>query len=260
MNKEKTGTRFAANLWCWILLFMLSTLALGVAPLWLVGNRLKGKSWIRSAREGIWLYGWVYLMGIRPFVKTAITGADLALKRAPAIMVINHQSWLDIYLLGTQNARNLCFLVRSWPFRRLFFFQPLMRLAGYIETEGVAADEILKKCRAELQAGAMIVCFPEGTRSRDGSLGRFHSGVFKLATELDISVIPLVIRHSGQIMPKGSLVFQPGTIHLEMGPVVEPEKFKDETITHGAMRRFVRHHFKSVLERNHAVSGFNDKN
>jgi len=89
--------------------------------------------------------------------------------------------------------------------------------------------------------------YPEGTRSRDGSLGRFHSGLFKLAVELDRPVIPVIIRHSGRIIPKGSFIFRPGCIKITYESPVEPRWFAEETIPHGALRRFVRRRFQSAL-------------
>lgn len=260
MGNENIRGCSAANLWCWAVLIILSALALVIAPAWLTFNRFRGWSWTRGAREGTWIYGRFYLAAIRPFVKVTIIGQLSSLNPAPGVMVVNHQSWLDIYLLGAQKERNLCFLVRGWPFRRLFFFRPLMRLSGYIETEGVEAEEILRQCRREIQSGSIIVCFPEGTRSRDGSLGRFRSGVFKLAAELDIPMIPLIIHHSGRVMPKGSLVFRPGVIRMEIGRPAEPGHFRAEAIAHGAMRRFVRHRFISALELNPSPDGSDETN
>jgi len=238
---------FLANLWCWAWLISLSIAALGLSPWWLLFGRLKGWSRARSAREGIWIYGRLYLKLIRPFIRVEIDNPDLAAAKSPLIITANHQSWLDIYLLGAQNARDICMLVRAWPFKKLFFFGPLMRLASYIETEGVTAEEILDRCRKELERGAVILCFPEGTRSRDGSLSRFRSGAFKLAVELGVPVLPLIIHNSGRVMPKGSFRFRPGTIKMELGPEVTADRFQEATIAHGALRRFVRRIFLARL-------------
>jgi 1-acyl-sn-glycerol-3-phosphate acyltransferase len=198
-------------------------------------------------RDGVWLYGRAFLNALRPVAKTDLVNCQALPLAGPALVAANHQSWLDLYLLAAQNARNLCFLVRGWPFRRLFFFRPLMRLAGYIETEGVPWEELWLRLRAEVGRGAVLVAFPEGTRSPDGELGRFHSGLFKLAIDLDLPVWPLVIHRSGRVMPKGSLFFRPGPIRVKFEQPLRPGDFARAPIPHGAMRRAARLAFKKAL-------------
>lgn len=251
MNRVITIARLiVVNFWCWGGLILISLAALAAAPLWLPAGRLRGWSWARGAREGTWLYGRLYLFVIRPFIKVEMVNPDLARRHSPAILAVNHQSWLDLYLLAAQNARNVCMLVRAWPFKRLFFFGPIMRLAGYVATEGADTDVILDQCRREVESGAVILGYPEGTRSRNGSLGRFHSGLFKLAAELDRPVIPMIVQHSGRIMPKGSFIFRPGRLKITLEPPIEPGRFAMETLPHGALRRFVRQRFHSALSNN----------
>ena len=241
----------AANLWAWGCLAAATALALALAlalaaPLLLWG-RLRGGSVSRVVREGVWLYGRVCLALWRPVVRVAYPAGWPAVFPGTALVAANHQSWLDIYLLAAQANRDICFLVRGWPFRRLFFFGPLMRLAGYIETEGAGWETVLARCRAEAARGATLVAFPEGTRGPDGALGRFHSGLFKLAWELGLPVQPLIIRHSGRVMPKGSLIFRPGLVRLAWGPPLRPEDFVRETLPHGALRRAARLIFRRAL-------------
>ncbi|MDR1044423.1 MAG: 1-acyl-sn-glycerol-3-phosphate acyltransferase [Candidatus Adiutrix sp.] len=238
----------AANLWCWGWLLLASAASLFLAPFWFLTGRIRGWSVARTAREGTWHYARLYLRLIEPFVPLRVSGTELVRPGSPAIVAANHQSWLDLYLMSRIEDHNICVLVRAWPFRRLFFFGPLMRLADYIETEGTGAESILKQAGKELGAGAVLLGFPEGTRSRDGRLGRFHSGIFKLATELNSPVAPMIIKGSGRVMPKGSFVFRPGPIELEMGPRLDPGLFAGEAIPHGALRRQVRRRFLSALD------------
>lgn len=93
----------AVNVWCWG----------GLIAVSLAAGRLSGWSWTRGAREGTWLYGRLYLTIIRPFVKTEVINASLARQHSPAILVVNHQSWLDLYLMAAQGARNVSILVRA---------------------------------------------------------------------------------------------------------------------------------------------------
>jgi 1-acyl-sn-glycerol-3-phosphate acyltransferase len=171
------------------------------------------------------------------------------LEREPAILVMNHQSWLDLYLMAAGRvSHNTCILIRAWPFRRLFFFSPLMRLAAHVPTEGADIEAIVRGCQREMAGGACILGYPEGTRSRDGSLGRFHSGLFKLALELKRPLIPVIVRHSGRIIAKGSLLFRPGRLSIVFDTAIETGQFAEAgAIPHGVLRRHVRQRFQNVL-------------
>lgn len=237
-----------ANLWGWSALISWSLLALGLTPLWLAAGLASGRKLPVTVREGIWIYGKVYLMLLAPAVKIRAAGSELTCEHAPAIIVANHQSWLDIYLMGTQNKKSVVLLVKAWPFKRLFFFGPLMRLAGYIATEGRELADIENDCRKAVSEGSSIICFPEGTRSNDGSLGRFHSGAFRLALALKLPLIPLCLHGSGKVMPKGSMVFRPGVIEAEIMPPLNMQKFTDMALPHRAMSRYVRDMFIDRLK------------
>ena len=237
-----------ANAWIYGALTLSSLLLLLLFLPWLIVGRLRGMSVAAATREAIWVYGRVSIVAMRPFVSATINIAGAMKRRGAAIVVANHQSALDIYLLAIQDAPNVCLLSRSWPFRRLFFFRPLMRAAGYVETETVSPEEMFAQCRRELEAGNLVIGFPEGTRSPDGRLGRFHSGLFKLAEDTGFPVTPLVIHGSHGVLPKGSCLFRPGKVSLEILPPVDPTGFSGELIPHGAMRRHVRRLFAERLE------------
>lgn len=238
----------AANLWCWASLFIISLAALLAAPFFLLAGRLRGWNWARVVRLGTWIYASLYLLAIRPFVRLRLHGAEKVVRHFPAVFAVNHQSWLDLYLMASVPSRNICLLIRAWPFKRLFFFRPLMQLADHVPTEGAEVADILGRCRREMAAGACILGFPEGTRSPDGSLGRFHSGLFMLALSLQRPLIPVIVKGSGRVMPKKSLIFRPGEIEILFEEPIDARQFAGEAIPHGALRRFVRQRFQSALK------------
>lgn len=237
----------AANLWCWGALIAISLAALGAAPFFLLAGRVCGWRWARVVRLGTRLYAGLYILVIRPFVRVRLQGARAVAGHFPAVLAVNHQSWLDLYLMAAVPWPNICLLIRAWPFKRLFFFRPLMQLADHVPTEGAELADILSHCRRELAGGACILGFPEGTRSPDGSLGRFHSGLFRLALELQQPLIPVIIKGSGRVMPKKSLIFRPGEIEIRFEEPVDARQFAGENIPHGALRRFVRRRFQNAL-------------
>jgi 1-acyl-sn-glycerol-3-phosphate acyltransferase len=73
--------------------------------------------------------------------------------------------------------------------------------------------------RALMHAGVSLIVFPEGTRSPDGRLARFKGGIFMMAIEAGLPVVPVAIDGSRLVMQKGRLMTCPGRVSLQ---VLEP--------------------------------------
>jgi 1-acyl-sn-glycerol-3-phosphate acyltransferase len=91
--------------------------------------------------------------------------------------------------------------------------------------------EIMTYMREELARGHSILAFPEGTRSRDGRVAPFRRGVFYIARDLGIPIVPVAITGMQHVMRKGSLVIRPGhevTVYCE--EPIETAGIPDEDI------------------------------
>jgi 1-acyl-sn-glycerol-3-phosphate acyltransferase len=138
-----------------------------------------------------------------------------------SVIVCNHRSYLDsILLISLYEKHNT--IVKS----RLFdipFFGRMLQWSGYIPSsaEGRFADimiERLERMDAFLADGGNLIVFPEGTRSSDGSLGRFNKGVFKIARRCRAPIEVLFIRNTDRMFRRGVFSFNtrgPNTIRLE---------------------------------------------
>ena len=191
-------------------------------------------------RRYIWLYGRSTLFLLRPWLPVRMRNARMAVEYPGSIVVCNHQSFLDIYLLAAQDQANVCLITKSWPFRLLFFFAPTMRSAEYIDAESLPAEQVETQCLDRLRGGATLVVFPEGSRTRTGVLGKFRSGAFHVAVKAGRPVLPLLIHNSFQVFPPGGKGFTPATIHMEFLDPVWPIDFAGELLPHRAMMRHVR--------------------
>lgn len=192
------------------------------------------------ARRCNWLYGHVLLLLIRPWMPVRIRNADMAMRFPGSIVVCNHQSFLDLYLLAAQKQPDVCFVTKRWPFRRLFFFAPAMHSAGYIDAESLSPDEVEQRALACLHREVTLVIFPEGRRSRNGRLGKFHVGAFRLSIRSGKPVLPLIIHNSFQVAPPGCPLPRPVPIHMEFAEPVLPTDFMDTLLPHRSMMRQVR--------------------
>ncbi len=133
---------------------------------------------------------------------------DWSAIQGPCILVANHQSLIDILLLMLLPTDARCWAKR-WPFR-VPFLGLMMRLCGHLCVED---PRVLYKAAESLRDGVSLLVFPEGTRSRDGKLTRFHDGAFLLSARTGVPVVPVLIRGSGTTMP-------PGTFRLVDSPLV----------------------------------------
>ena len=196
-----------------------------------------------ASRKYIWFYGRATLFFLRPWLPVRLRNPDLAVRYPRSVILPNHQSFLDIYLLSAQSQANVCMVTKNWPYRRLFFFAPTMRSAGYIDAESLPAGDVEELCLRRLQEGATLMIFPEGRRSRDGSLGRFHSGAFRVAVAAQVPVLPLLIKNTFHIFPPGGRTFNPAPIEMEFLDPVFPCDFAAGLLPHRAMMRHVRARF-----------------
>lgn len=67
-----------------------------------------------------------------------------------------------------------------------------------------------ERMRVELERGRSMLVFPEGTRTLDGYLGKLQSGVFRIAQELEVPIVPVTVTGMYRVMRKGSLLIRPG--------------------------------------------------
>lgn len=192
------------------------------------------------SRKYIWFYGHAMLFLLRPWLAVHMRNADMALRYPASVLICNHQSFLDIYLLGAQKQANVCLVAKSWPFKLLFFFAPTMRSAGYIDAESLSAEQLEDRCMQCLEEGTTLAIYPEGSRTRTGQLGKFHAGAFRLAVRSGRPVLPLIIYNSFHVFPAGSKYFRPAPIRMEFLDPVWPQDFTENLLPHRTMMRHVR--------------------
>ena len=117
----------------------------------------------------------------------------------PSIIIANHASFFDILALVRLHP-NIIMMVNSWVYNSGLFGN-LIRYADYIPTT-VALTDNLPKIEELIKKGYSIAIFPEGKRSVDGKIGRFHKGAFLLAEKLKLDITPIILHGFAYTMPK----------------------------------------------------------
>lgn len=156
----------------------------------------------------------------------------------PSVIVANHQSHLDLICLMALNPK-LIFFTNEWVWKNPIYGY-VIRKADYIPVnDGVEAH--LDKIRALVERGYSLVIFPEGTRTVDGSIGRFHKGAFYLAAELGLDIAPVYIHGAYDVLPKTDFMLREGSVNVEVGPRIPCSK-DYRSMTKVCHRIFVSHY------------------
>jgi len=149
------------------------------------------------------------------------------LERLPeggAILVSNHQSLLDIPLFLSVFRKEIKFLAKR-ELGEIPLFGKAMACAGnlFVDREDPRdAVHVMREAVRRIRKGQVVVIFPEGTRSADGSIGEFKPGAFYLAQKAGVPVFPVYIDGGCSALPKGSLLFRRADLVVR---VLEPLTF-----------------------------------
>jgi 1-acyl-sn-glycerol-3-phosphate acyltransferase len=94
----------------------------------------------------------------------------------------------------------------------------------------VSARLSIAEAARRIRAGQSVVLFPEGTRSRDGRLGPFKKGGFHLAVDSGADIVPLAIRGTRELMPRGSLLIRAGAVSLDIDEPIPTAGLSPEAV------------------------------
>jgi 1-acyl-sn-glycerol-3-phosphate acyltransferase len=119
-----------------------------------------------------------------------------------ALVISNHQSELDPFLVGSSVHRKIQWLSKQENFKIPLFRSFITPFGTLPLRRGEKDVEALNRVRNVLEMGGCVGMFPEGTRSPDGVLGSFHSGAGRLCIETGVPYIPCAIFGAYKVFPK----------------------------------------------------------
>lgn len=115
------------------------------------------------------------------------------------IIACNHQSYADPPMLAAVVRGKFSFMAKEELFKKNPFFAWLIRRCGAFPVSRGSGDDAPIKASVEaIEKNRILVIFPEGTRSKDGVIGRMKSGVVLIASQAAAPVLPVCIRYSGK--------------------------------------------------------------
>jgi 1-acyl-sn-glycerol-3-phosphate acyltransferase len=141
----------------------------------------------------------------------------------PHIFVMNHQSMLDIGVAFVALPVNLRFIAKKEllfvPFLGWYLWATGM--IGIDRSNSSKAAVSLRQAARRITHGASILAFPEGTRTRDGTIKPFKKGIFRMAQMARVPIVPVAIAGAFEVLPADSFKVSPGVVRLKIGaPIV----------------------------------------
>lgn len=153
-----------------------------------------------------------------------------------AVYVFNHRSGSDPFLMATLGIWNLVQFVNGWPMR-LPFFGYYARLCEYVDVTQMSFEDQLEHVRKLTASGAALAAFPEGHRSCSRRQGPFHSGIFRIARELGLSICPCAIAGNEDIPDRQFRFSRRGRVLVRRLKPFSPEEVRAFGSTHALKRR-----------------------
>jgi len=160
------------------------------------------------------------------WLRCRVRGLEKISSKSGALLLINHQSHLDPLLVQLGMTRPVSWLARDSLFRvpvigwilKKTYVLPMNR-------ESVGASSI-RNAIAYMQSGFILGMFPEGTRTRDGSVGEFKPGFALLIRRGNVPVFPVGIAGAFESFPRNSWYPKPGRIRVVIGDPFSAEEIE----------------------------------
>jgi 1-acyl-sn-glycerol-3-phosphate acyltransferase len=169
-----------------------------------------------------------------------LEGFDRLPAEGPAILAPNHVSFLDSAFLMLHVPRNISFVGKaeymdSWKTKYLF---PMMGMIPIDRAGGERSQAALETAEAVLRRGELFGIFPEGTRSRDGTLYKGRTGAVRLAMKVGCPIFPVGVIGTREIQPPDAkLPKVRRDCTIKIGRPINPTRFANRGDDHMVLRQ-----------------------
>jgi 1-acyl-sn-glycerol-3-phosphate acyltransferase len=167
----------------------------------------------------------IYLSGTR----LSLIGKEKIQPQRRYIVMSNHQSLFDVWALIGKLPLQLRWVVKG-DIRKMPLFGYALERMGHIYVDrarGKTIAQSLESAARKIREGTSVVIFPEGTRSKDGRLQKFHRGGAVIALRSGVAVLPVTVNGGRFVLPKDTLDLLPGKIQVIVGDAIDPADFRE---------------------------------
>lgn len=167
----------------------------------------------------VWMKIQIFLLGIKLEIEGSVD-------ESCDMVVMNHQSLLDIIIMEHIHAKNLAWVAKK-EITDLFFFGHIIKAPRMISIDRdnkAGIIHLLKEAKDRLSKGRPIAMFPEGTRSNGEEMLDFKPGAQMIANKLKLKIQPAIILNTRNILDSKSLKQKPGVVKVIFLEPVQAEK------------------------------------
>ncbi|MBW1715915.1 MAG: 1-acyl-sn-glycerol-3-phosphate acyltransferase [Deltaproteobacteria bacterium] len=165
-------------------------------------------------------------------VRVEISGLSKIDKEKSHIYIPNHLSFFDIFSLLAYLPVDFKFILKK-ELMHIPILGWAMKRAGYISIDRSSPAKArctIDRAVDKIKDGNSFVIFAEGTRSYDGRLQPLKRGAFRLAVASGSPIVPVAIKGTREIMPKGSFKIHKGFVTIQVGTPVETINYTKQTM------------------------------
>jgi 1-acyl-sn-glycerol-3-phosphate acyltransferase len=178
-----------------------------------------------------------------------VYGAEHVPAHGGALIVSNHQSFLDPVVLGVRLGRPLSYIAKAELFEIAAPVTWVLRSLGAFPVRQGAGDVgAVKECIRRLKEGHMLNIFPEGQRTEDGEIGRMEKGVALIVRRARVPVVPAVVVGAFEAWPIGAAMFRCYPVRVEFGAPMDLADLDADEIV-GRIDGTLRRMFAELRER-----------
>lgn len=163
------------------------------------------------------------------FLPVTVEGLEHIQPGQSYVFVSNHQSMFDVWLIYGWLPVIFKWLMKA-ELRRVPFVGIACKAAGHIFVDRKnpkAAMESMEDIKKQLKDGVCTVIFPEGTRTKDGQVGRFKRGAFQIALDLKLPIIPISLSGCYDVLPKGKPFVYRRPVRMYVGEPIDITQFEN---------------------------------
>ena len=127
-----------------------------------------------------------------------MNGENIPDPKGGYIVACNHQKYADPPMIAAVIRGKFSFMAKEELFKNPFFSWLIRRCGAFPVTRGAGDDAPIRTAMETLEKGRIFVIFPEGTRFKDGTIGRVKSGIALIDSQANAPVLPVCIRYRGK--------------------------------------------------------------
>lgn len=145
-------------------------------------------------------------------------------KKGGFILASNHISYLDPIILGASCPRKLNFMAKSELFANPVFARFLFKIGVFPVKRKSADISAIKEAIRRVNAGKALLLFPEGSRRQNAEESQPQAGIGFLASKTDAPVIPVFVKGTDKVLPRGAKFPKPEKISVYFGKQIAIER------------------------------------